>query len=470
MNTSLQTYKIANFALNSNYIDLPKETVDQLKRHLLDSIGSMIHAVAKPSIQKLFKQIKFLADGGNCNVPGAGKVAVDRAAQIFTALIRYPDFMDNFLGKEATCHPSDNIGGLLAAMQITKATGKDFLTAMAVGYEIECRLVEEIPVMMKGFDHTVLLAYSLTASLSKVFALSAEQAANALSIAGCSINPLVTCRASYTYEWKGFASSLVALNCMQTVLLAKQNMTGPLDIFDREKKGFEEIFGMKLKYDWKKDKFGLIRKCILKKYNSEVHTQTAIEAALDLQKLYKFSAADIKEINVTTFLTAYHIVGGGEYGDRTKVSSKEQADHSLFYLIAVALLDGDIYPDQFLPKRILKDDVQKLLKKIKVHTSFPLHEPKKVAGVLDKYTAAYPKWMYSKVEITLKNNDKFKLERKDYPGFFTRPFTWKDTTEKFKRLTNNIIASSLQEKIIDVIKDLENRKMKELYSLLNKIQ
>ena len=82
---------------------------------------------------------------------------------------------------------------------------------MAVGYQIECRLIEEVPVMKKGIDHTVLLAYSVAAALSRLVGLNEEQAAHALGIAGCSINSMVTSRASYTYEWKGFASSLDAL-------------------------------------------------------------------------------------------------------------------------------------------------------------------------------------------------------------------------------------------------------------------
>jgi len=48
-----------------------------------------------------------------------------------------------------------------------------------------------------------------------------------LAIAGCSTNPTVVCRASYTYEWKGFASSFVVLQCINIVLLAKEGLTGP---------------------------------------------------------------------------------------------------------------------------------------------------------------------------------------------------------------------------------------------------
>jgi len=466
---NFQTYEIAKFALSRSYTDIHPEITDQLKKHLLDSLGSLIHCVNRPTIQKLKNAINTLSnDGGQCIVPSIGKISADRAAQFYTALIRYPDFMDNFLGKEATCHPSDNIGPLLAAAQMVDASGEDFLLAMATGYEIECRLIEEIPVMIKGFDHTLLLAYSITAELCQMLQLTEEQTANALSIAGCSFNPLVSCRASYTKEWKGLLSSMVALGCMNTVLLAKEGMTGPVQIFEGPK-GFEKEFGMKLDYDWSKDHFDLIPKCILKGYNSEVHTQSLVEIALDLKKEHAIDPDNIKKIEVTTFLTAYHIVGGGEYGDRKTVSSKEQADHSLPYVIAAALLDEQLYPEQLLPQRINKPDVQQLLKKVEVHTKFPLHKPVKIAGAIDPYTKAYPEKLMGEVKIILDNGEEYSLEKEDYYGFHTRPLSWNDVKKKFKKLTQKMIDKEEQERIIDIIENFQQHEVKDLIRLLGRV-
>jgi 2-methylcitrate dehydratase len=302
MKKAYQTEQLAAFTHYTNFESIPADVIDQLKKHLLDSLGSFIHALPRPSIQKLYRQIQSFGEGGKCKVPYLGSIAVDRATQLYTALIRYPDFMDNFLGKEATCHPSDNIGSLLATAQLTNANGKDFLTAMALGYEIECRMVEEIPVMKNGFDHTTLLAYSLTAAVCKLMGLPQDQTAHALAIAGCAFDPMVTCRASYTYEWKGFASSTVASGVMNTVMLAKENLTGPVSFFEGPK-GFKDIHSMELKYDWTKEDFSLIRKCILKSYNAEVHTQSILEAVLELAEENIFITEDIEEIDITTFIT-----------------------------------------------------------------------------------------------------------------------------------------------------------------------
>src|SRR3954467_1537164 len=180
----------------------------------------MIFSIDQAPIQKLRRQIFFLE-----NEYDPTRMSADRAAQFYTALIRYPDFMDNFMGKEATCHPSDNIGGLLAACWSRTVSGKDFLTAMAIAYQLECRLVKEIPVMIEGIDHTLLLGLSLTGGLARLMNLSLEETAHALGIAGTSISPMVTSRAAYTFEWKGLASSLDACNCMNIVLLAREGIT-----------------------------------------------------------------------------------------------------------------------------------------------------------------------------------------------------------------------------------------------------
>lgn len=465
MEKELQNDQIASFALKADFTAIGSPRIDQLKRHLLDAIGSLIHAMDQLPIQKLVRQLQVLGEQGPCKVPILHSLPYDRAAQLYTALIRYPDFMDNYMGKEATCHPSDNIGPLLAAAQFRETSGRDFLAAMAVAYQIQCRLVEEIPVMIEGIDHTLLLSYSMVASTARLIGLEQEQVAHALGIAGCAIAPMVTSRASYTYEWKGFASSMDALDCMNIVLLAREGMTGPVALFEGPK-GFGDVFNMKLDYDWQKETFSLIDRCVLKRYNAEVHSQSSIDAALTLRQMHTFQPQDIERVEVFTFLTAYHIIGSGAYGNRKIVKSKEQADHSLHYLIAVALLDGDVYPEQFVPERILRQDVQDLLQLVDVRTGFPLHRPATLAGLLDPYTQAYPEKMKTKVVIRLKDGRQLTSEKEDYPGFFTRPFTWEQTIEKFRRLSNTKIDEQHQDRIIAVVRDLEQQPVQALLDLI----
>jgi 2-methylcitrate dehydratase len=458
-----QTKQIADFALRTSYKQLPRDVVAQLKKHLLDSIGSMVYASTHPTVKKIQQGLLELS-GRKRFLPKT--LSADQAAQYYTGLIRFPDFMDNFLAKESTCHPSDNIGALLAASRIQGVSGKEFLTAMAVAYQVECRLTESLPVMMKGYDHTALLAFSATAGLSNIFKLTANQAIYALGMAGVSFNPLVAARASYTSEWKGFVSSLVNAGCLNLAILAKNDLTGPGLLFEMPDKGYNAIYGMELKHDWSQEAFDLISRCILKSYNAEVHTQSSIEAILELRALHDINPADVKEISVNTFLTAFHIVGGGEYGKRSNVYSKEQADHSLPYVLSVALLDGQVMPEQLLPERIKSVDVQELLQKVVVHTSSPLHRPLKIAGILDKYTAEYPQQVGTTVTITMLNGDRFQVEKKDYKGFTTNPLTWEEVVKKFRYLSYPKLNSEKQDEVIAMVDKLEKCDIRELLNLI----
>ena len=124
---------------------------------------------------------------------------------------------------------------------------------------------------------------------------------------------------------------------------------------------------------------------MIKRHNAEIHAQTAIDATLDLKRQHRFSAAEVERIDVETFDVAYRIIGGGEEGDKTIVCTKEDADHSLPYLMAVAILDNEVRPPQFAPDRIQRADVQQLLCRVSVRSSqaysqrFPDEMPARVA-------------------------------------------------------------------------------------------
>lgn len=454
-----QCEKLAAFTLGARYEDIASEVIDQLKRHLLDSLGSLIFSIVSgnETIEKLISYLNRVNSGGGtgtCRVPVLGYLSPGYAAQLFTALIRYPDFMDNFLAKESTCHPSDNIGGLLAAAQLVDADGEMFLTAMALGYCLECVLTEDLPVMIRGMDHTQLLAYSVTAELCYLIGLSFTQTSNALAIAGSSVCPLVTSRASYTYEWKGFASSLTARDCMDIVFMAAQNITGPQRLFEGPR-GFEDIFAMTLDFKPDISKFNIIRRCILKRFNAEVHAQATLEAVEHIINQHRPRVEEIEKIEIATFLTAYHIIGSGMYGDRKTVHSKEQADHSLFYTVAVLLLDGKLDPGQLTPERINRDDVQALMKKISVRTLFPIHRPLLLAD-LDPYTHTYPRELCTKVHIHVPGKELIH-EAKGYHGFYKDPFSWQDVIEKFRRLTGEGITEETKTEIIRIVQTLERK-------------
>ncbi len=146
---------------------LSSQAVEQLKIRVLDSLGCAIGALNSQPVKSIRKLESEFGGSSLCTLIGGGKTAPDRAAFINGALVRYLDFNDSFLAKGETCHPSDNLASVLAASEYADASGKDFLVALAVAYQVQCRLSEVAPVRDRGFDHVTQGAYAVAAGVSK---------------------------------------------------------------------------------------------------------------------------------------------------------------------------------------------------------------------------------------------------------------------------------------------------------------
>src|SRR5205807_10546108 len=125
-----------------------------------------------------------------CTLIGGGASSPDRAAFYNGALTRYLDYNDSYLAPGETCHPSDNFSSVLAASELAGGSGRDLLVALAVAYQVQCRLSDVAPVRAKGFDHVTQGAYALAAGISKALGLDVEATTNAVAICGTAFNAL----------------------------------------------------------------------------------------------------------------------------------------------------------------------------------------------------------------------------------------------------------------------------------------
>lgn len=221
-------------------------------------------------------------------------------------------------------------------------------------------------------------------------------------------------------------------------------------------KGFKESVSGPFAIDWTSEDLERVNRTIIKKYNAEIHAQPAIEGALDLKHQYNLTSDDIDRIEIETFDVAYHIIGGGEEGDKTLVVTKEQADHSLPYMVAAALCDGELMPAQYEPQRIAAKDVQELLRRVNVK---PLAE----------FSARFPDQMPCRVAITLRSGRRVEIEKQDYEGFHTRPISWDTVLAKFRNLTASCAPPSAFDAIADAIWRLSDVRVSELTALLGKV-
>jgi 2-methylcitrate dehydratase len=448
--------ELADFVVKSKFTDLSDAARQALKIRFLDALGCAIGALEGNPIRMIRAQLDDFGGKPHCTLIGGGKTAPDLAALYNGALVRYLDFNDSYLAKGETCHPNDNVGAVLAAAEYAKAKGRDFLLSLAVAYQVQCRLSDVAPVRSKGFDHTTQGAYAVAAGVSKALGLDSEKTANAVAISGTALNALRVTRTGELSNWKGLAYPFTGFAGTHAAFLAMRGITGPLEVFEGNK-GFMDTIAGHFQIDWTHENLERVTKTSIKKYNAEVHSQSSIEAVLNLQKEHGFKAEDVDRIEIEIFDVAYNIIGGGEEGSKVQVRTKEEADHSLPYIIAVAILDGPVMPQQYNPARIVKEDVQQLLRKITVRPRAD-------------YSERFPNEMPTHLIVHLKDGRVVEKEKRDYEGFFTRPMGWERATVKFDGLSERYVNKALRKRIVNMVADLEQVDVRDLTKQLATIR
>src|SRR5437764_2572860 len=357
--------QLAEFVCTASFDDLSDDAREQLTIRVLDSLGCALGALDGDPVALVREQLDEFGGAPLSTLIRGGKTAPDRAALYNGFLVRYLDFNDSFLSRGETCHPSDNLAPVLAAAEYANADGHALLSALAVAYQVQNRLSEEAPVRAKGFDHTTQGAYAVAAGVSKALGLDQQRTANAIAIAGTSLNSLRVTRTGELSHWKGLAYPATSFGATHAAFLAMRGITGPREVFEGNK-GFIDAVSGPFEIDWTREDLESVTRTILKKFNAEIHSQSAIEALLELRSEHGIEADAVERIELDTFQVAFDIIGGGEEGSKLEIHTKEEADHSLPYLLAVAMLDGQVLPEQYLPDRIAADDVQDLLRRVEV--------------------------------------------------------------------------------------------------------
>jgi 2-methylcitrate dehydratase len=447
---------LAAFVCRTGFEDLSETAREQLKIRVLDSLGCAVGALEGEPVRILRRQIGEFEPQGKCTLIGGGSAPPDSAAFYNGALVRYLDFNDAYLAKGETCHPSDNLAAVMAGAEWANRTGRDLMTALAAAYQVQCRLSDVAPVRDKGFDHTTQGSYSVAAGVSRVLGLDESRTANAIAICGTAFNALRVTRTGQLSHWKGLAFPNAAACCTRAVFLAMNGITGPLEVFEGDK-GFMDAISGVFDIDWLREDLERVKRTILKRFNAEIHSQSAIQGVLDLKRRHQFSAAEVERIEIETFDVAFHIIGGEE-GDKTNsVATKEQADHSLPYVVAVAILDGDVMPAQYESNRILSEDVQQLLRRVTITAN-------------RAYSQLFPEEMPCRIRVVLRDGRTLDKESRDYPGFVSRPMSWETACDKFHQLSARYTTDALRRAVINAVANLEHMKVRDVMQLLTSVQ
>src|SRR6185295_9284794 len=292
MKTTL-AHQLADYACALPFEDLSKEVVHEVKRRVIDSLGCALGAWnEEPFVIARKVTADFSAAHGSTIFGTNHKAPPDWAAFANGCGIRYFDYNDTYLSKEPA-HPSDNIAAALAVAESVGANGRELITAIALAYEVQCRLCDAASIRARGWDHPTYGAFSTALAAARLMKLDLEKTRHAVNIAGVNCAAFRQARVGELSHWKGVAFANAARHGVYAALLARAGMTGPAPIFEGQM-GFEKELGVSLGdvgsvFDKKKEAMAgkgpasMILKTSIKYWPAEYHSQSAIEAAMILR-------------------------------------------------------------------------------------------------------------------------------------------------------------------------------------------
>jgi 2-methylcitrate dehydratase len=412
--------RLAGYALNLRYEDIDPATIERIKIHLIDSLGCGIGALSEPAV-KICREIALPVAGMSTIIGTNHRTTPDLAAFANGAAIRSLDFNDTYIGSkpDSAAHPSDNIAPCLAVAEAERASAQELITAIAIAYEVNCRLIDSLDTIARGWDPPVLGLPAVALAAGRLMKLTQEQLVHAVGLAINDHIPLGLTRAGNLSEWKGVAVAEAGRNAVFAVRLARAGLTGPAPIFEGKFGMYQQITGMA---DIDVASFGgrgepfRIHRCLLKPYPAVIYTQTAIVAAIEVAREVG-SLDQITAIDIATSRGGYERTGSEP--EKWDPRTRETADHSLPYITARAMFDGDVTHDSFSEHKFRDPAVLAFMQKIKVSED-PVLTARTGGAVPTRMTA------------TLSGGTRITREVDYAPGFAAKPMNRSDVERKFR--------------------------------------
>ena len=443
---------LCDYALKLSYRDLPQEVIRRTKHIVMDTVGCALGGAESPPAKIARAAASEITSASPSTVLISGqKTSPDLAAFANGVMIRYLDFNDTYAGSP-TCHPSDLLAPVLAVVDARNGSGKDVILGTVLGYEVLCGLIDSgAKERGHSWDQSTYGVIAAAVLAAKLFGHTKEQMANAISLAISSHISLEQIRRGQISHWKGCALANASRNAVFCAMLAAKGMTGPEEAFEG-KAGFLNSTGIHFEIRPFADSADTYRimKARLKAFPSGYFSQSAVEAILNLRSQIP-DLDDIKEIRLQTFPAGYEVMGSGEANWQPE--TRESADHSLPFVMAVALMEGVVeirHYDQMYYKR---SDVRALMQKIKVRIG---EEP----------VAAWPEVPLNIVDVEMKSGKVLSTKVAYHLGHFKRWMTDEERERKFRPLAEPLLPKRQIDDLLACLRRLDEvEQISELISL-----
>lgn len=441
--------RIAERAIAATYEEIPPDVVHQTKRVLLDTLGCAIGGYSSDASQIIQKVVSDCGHPGEATVFGSGlKSSLGMVTLANGAMVRFLDYNDTaFILQGETYrtgyHPSEVTPAILALAEKEGMSGREVILAMNLGYDLSLAFLRGVtgPGMEKrGWNGDTRGAYIMPVVLGRMMGLSPEQIRNAVGIAGSChavLGILDTAAEEYS-NTKNIRFPTMAQASFLALALARKGFTGPARMVEGEGGFVDAIMGghydlrplLDFKGSW------TIRETCLKSIIADFSAHGHLTATLTLAREHDIHPEDVVSIRITTSKRC-----ADHTGDSVKKypRNKETADHSSYWLTAMAILERAIGPDQFKPEKYTDPRALELIEKI-ILIGDPSLDRERPAGIS---------------EITLKDG-RLLRKRVDHPrGHARNPMTDHEVESKFRSMASRVMSQAQMERLIETVWKLD---------------
>ena len=438
--------RLARYVLSTEYQMLDAGTVREMKARIVDALGCAIGAYQERPVAMARRAALGLRDGGGSTVLGTtSRTSPDLATFVNGLMIRYFDYNDTYLSKEPA-HPSDNLAPCFAVAESEGSTGKELIAAAVAAYEVQCRLCDAADIRHRGWDHVNYGLVSSSLAASKLLGLGVKQATHAANIALNGHIAMRQVRAGELSMWKGASFANAARNGVFAAALAKEGVTGPAPIFEGEMGFFKQVSGP---FELDTEGFGgtkggyKVNETYVKYWPAEYHAQTAVWAAMEARKKIR-DFSEVESVLVETHEAGYTILGKDP--EKWVPKTKETADHSLPYIVAMALLKGKIDNATYSDANLRDPRNLGLVAKVKVVEDTAL-------------TSMYPaRGMPNRITIAMAGGERTTAQVDVPKGHPANPMSKDDIDEKFLRLASRRLGAARAKSALGRLWSLEKEK------------
>jgi 2-methylcitrate dehydratase len=422
--------QITDFAASVRPEDVPSNVIEHVTGILADTIACAMAARDCPGAVAAAAIADRPRAAGGTVIGSSAVVTLDMAAFWNTSMIRYLDYNDTFTGG----HPSDILGALIAVAGSRKLPGLTLLSGIAVSYEVFHRISLRHRSYRK--DHGALVDYlsidqgfavaiATAAGIAHMLGYDRNQIRTAVSLAATNGLPLRASRAGELSHYKGVATAASARQAVFGCQLAEQGLTGPSDPFEG-RHGFIEIMEGKAG-PMNLETFGewAVLRSGLKYFPATANCQIGIWAALDLRE--GLDIGQICEVVLHTSRFLRH--ESGSEPAKWAPTTRETADHSLPYVVAAALLNGEVTLVSYTDEMLASPAMRTLMQKITV-------------VVDEQIESEWPGTIQIRATVKLADGSTREVHARDPKGTYRNPMNREDIKVKFEQLVTPVLGAA----------------------------